>query len=156
MSNYERYSRYLVRSVDHIFKNFLSDSSIEEVFESQSDNEDPIVSIELDGSLRGELVINLPLPTLDMLTKRIVPSVRKNSIKKHHPDVAGEIANLIAGTFVNQLQFVRHNVRPSAPEYNDDPLSIKALYENINLSFSSRFGGFDVDLYFQENPEEME
>ncbi len=154
MSNYERYSRYLVRSVDHIFKNFLSDTSIEEVFESQSGQNDPIVAIELDGSLRGELVLNLPLQTLNMLTKRIVPSVRSNSLKKHHPDVAGEIANLIAGTFVNQLQFVKHDVKPSAPEYNDDPLAIKALYENINLSFHSKFGGFDIDLYFQENRSE--
>jgi len=32
MNEYDRYSRYLVRSVNHIFKHFLDDTSIEDVF----------------------------------------------------------------------------------------------------------------------------
>ena len=33
MNNYEKYPRMIIRSVDHIFKNFLDDNSIEEVYE---------------------------------------------------------------------------------------------------------------------------
>ncbi len=59
MSNYERYSRFIVRSVDHIFKNFLNDPTIEEVYESQSSEVDRKVAIEIEGTISGELVINL-------------------------------------------------------------------------------------------------
>jgi len=33
----------------------------------------------------------------------------------------------------------------------EDPIALKTFYENINLSFKSSFGGFDVDLYYKEN-----
>jgi len=51
MSNYERYSRFIVRSVDHIFKNFLNDHTIEEVYESQSTEVDRKVAIEIEGTI---------------------------------------------------------------------------------------------------------
>ena len=66
------------------------------------------------------------------------------------PSVAGEIANLITGTFANQLQFDDYDIVLSPPEFNDDPILMKALYDNVNLSFSSSFGGFDIDLYYKE------
>jgi hypothetical protein len=28
---------------------------------------------------------------------------------------------------------------------------MKALYDNVNMSFTSSFGGFDVDFYYREN-----
>jgi CheY-specific phosphatase CheX len=152
MSNYEKYSRFIVRSVDHIFKNFLNDASVEEVYESQASTPHASsVAIEIEGTLKGELIFNIPMKTLDLITKRMIPDLTPRTVKKHHPDVAGEIANLISGTFANQLQFLRHNVRLSAPEFGEDPIALKAFYENINLSFKTSYGGFDVDLYYKED-----
>jgi CheY-specific phosphatase CheX len=151
MNSYNRFSLYIVRSVDHIFKTFLNDESIREVFEAQSTEDDHKVCIELQGTINGEIIINIPEKTLNRLTKKILPSINNRSIKRHHEEVAGEIANMITGTFANHLQFIKHNVRLSAPEYNDDPISLKTFYDNINLSFNSELGGFDIDLYYKEN-----
>lgn len=150
MDNYQKYSSYIVRSVDHIFKNFLNDSSLQEVYEAQSSQTDPKISVEIEGTLYGEIIFNIPVRTLNKITKRILPSANPRSLKKHHVDIAGELANLITGTFANQLQFLQHNVRLSAPDFNDDQIALKTFYQNINLSFRSGFGGFDVDLYYKE------
>ncbi len=150
MSEYEKYSRLLTRSVTHIFKNFLEDSIIEEVYESQSGNSKHKVAVEFSGTLKGEIIINLPNKTLDEITKKFIRSNDSRSIKKSHGDVAGELANLITGTFANQLQYAEHNLRLQAPAFNEDPIEIKTLYENINLSFNSSYGGFDIDIYFKE------
>jgi CheY-specific phosphatase CheX len=151
MGNYDRYSRYLVRSVTHIFKNFLEDGTIEEVFETQSRDRDPLVVVEIGGTMKGEIILNLPKKTLDRITMKFINSNDARAVRNCHGDVAGELANLITGTFANQMQYVEHNIRLNAPEFNDDPISVKTLYENINLSFSSKYGGFDIDFYFKEN-----
>jgi CheY-specific phosphatase CheX len=151
MGNYDRYSRFIVRSVDHIFKNFLNDSNIAEVFEPQSKSNMHLVTIEIQGTLSGELIFNLPLRTLDLITKKMIPGANSRSMKKHYNDVAGELANLISGTFVNQLQFLNHQVRLSPPEVDDEPAGLRTFFENINLSFVSSYGGFDIDLYYKEN-----
>ena len=150
MIDTDRYSRYLVRSVNHIFKNFLGDTSVEEVFETQARAKDPLVVVEINGTMKGEIIINLPKKTLDLITQRFINSDDVKTIRKYHGDVAGELANLITGTFANQMQFLKHDIKLNAPEFNDDPISIKTLYENINLSFNSKFGGFDIDFYFKE------
>jgi CheY-specific phosphatase CheX len=147
MSNQNMYSKMLVRSVDHIFKNFLEDQTIEEVYETQSKGGKKIV-IEINGSLRGEIIINMPLNTLGMIARKFTN--RSSSNEKHYRDVAGEIANLITGSFANQMQFRNHSLLLSPPEFDDDPISMKALYDNINLSFTSSFGGFDIDFYYKE------
>jgi hypothetical protein len=49
------------------------------------------------------------------------------------------------------MQYAEHDIILSPPEYNDDPISLKTLYENVNLSFISSFGGFDIDFYYREN-----
>ena len=152
MKNRELYSKVIIRSVEHIFKQFLGDDSIEEVFDTQSNDESTIVVVEIDGMLRGEVVITLPTTTLDEITKHLLK--KEKSTKKHHADVAGEIVNMITGTFANQMQFVKYELILSPPVFDDDPIAMKALYENVNLSFSSRFGGFDVDLYYKEKVKE--
>jgi len=151
MSGYERYSKYLVRSVNHIFKHFLDDSSVEEVYETQSTDKDPHVAVEIDGTLSGEIMINLPKKTLDLITRKFIRSDDPRYIRKSYNDVAGELANLITGTFANQMQYANHEIKLNAPEFNDDPITMKALYENINLSFNSIYGGFDIDFYYKEN-----
>ncbi len=153
MNEYEIFSKIIVRSVNHIFKNFLSDTDVEEVYEPQSKDNDPSVAVEIDGTLKGEIIINLPTSTLNHITKKFVSSKSSKTLKKNHSDVAGELANLITGTIANQLQYTNHNVRLSPPEFNNDPISIKALYDNVNLSFHSSFGGFDIDFYYMENDE---
>jgi CheY-specific phosphatase CheX len=149
MNRYDRYSRYLVRSVSHIFNHFLDDSTVEEVFENQARDNDPLVAVEINGTIVGEIIINMPRKTLDQITMKFINSEDVKTIRKYHGDVAGELANMITGTFANQLQYIAHNVRLTAPEFNDDPISIKTLYENINLSFISKYGGFDIDFYFK-------
>ncbi len=151
MSNYDRYSKFIVRSVDHIFKNFFRDEKVTEVYESQSTVKDPKVMVEINGTLSGELIINFPVKTLNHLTRQVMSSSSPRNLKKHHEEVAGEIANMITGTFANLLQYMKHNVSLAAPEFNEDPITIKTFYENINLSFDTSFGGFDIDLYYKEN-----
>ena len=121
MSDYDRYSKYLVRSVNHIFKHFLDDTSIEEVYETQSRIKDPLVVVEINGTMKGEIIINLPKKTLDLITRKFVNSSDAKTIRKYHGDVAGELANLITGTFANQMQFLKHDIKLNAPEFNDDP-----------------------------------
>ncbi len=149
MDRNDRYSLYLVRSVNHIFSHFLDDPSVEEVFESQAADKDPSVAVEINGTLAGEIIINLPKGTLDQITMKFINSGDSKIIKKYHSDVAGELANLITGTFANQMQYIAHNLRLHAPEFNDDPITLKTLYENINLSFVSKYGGFDIDFYYK-------
>ncbi len=151
MSEYDIFSKIITRSVNHIFKNFLGDNHIQEVFESQSREKDPQVHVEIDGSLKGEIIINLPKTTLNLITKKFIGSKSANTIRKSHPDVAGELANLITGTIANQLQYTDHEITLSPPEFNDDPIQLKTLYENINLSFNSSYGGFDVDFYYRDD-----
>jgi CheY-specific phosphatase CheX len=151
MSDHDLYSRCLVRSVNHIFKNFLADTSISESYETQTGRNDAWVAIEFDGSLVGEVIINLPDTTLKKITKKFINQSDTKTINSCKPEVAGEIANLITGTFANQLQYADHSINLAPPEFTEDPISIKALYENINLSFTSSYGGFDVDLYYKEN-----
>ena len=150
MNNYDRYATYLVRSVGHIFRYFLDDATVEEVFETQARGADPRVAIEISGTLAGEIIINLPRITLDQITMKFINSDNMKIIRKSHGDVAGELANMITGTFANQMQYARHELRLNAPEFNDDPIPMKTLYENINLSFNSRYGGFDIDFYYKE------
>ena len=152
MNSYDRYYNCIIRAVDHIFKNFFNDDAIKEVYKSQSSYGDSQVAVEIDGSLSGEIIVNIPKPTLDLLIKKMIPEVKSNSrsLQKHYADVAGELANMITGTFANQLQFVDKTIKLSPPEFDNDPISIKTLYENINISFDSSFGGFDVDLYYKE------
>ncbi|MFH0974384.1 MAG: chemotaxis protein CheX [Spirochaetota bacterium] len=152
MNSYDRYYNCIIRSVDHIFKNFFNDNTIKEVYKSQSSGKDAKVSIEIDGSLLGEIILNIPPGTLNLLIQKMIPDAKPNlkSLQKHYADVAGELANMITGTFANQLQFVEKDIRLSPPEFNSDPITMKTLYENINISFESRFGGFDVDLYYKE------
>ena len=143
------YSKMIVRSVGHIFRNFLEDQTIEEVYETQARNGRKI-SIEISGGIKGGLIITMPASTLNMIAKKIIDRSKSMSAVKHYQDVAGEIANLIAGGFANQMQFRNHMLLLSAPEFDNDPIAIKALYENVNLSFASEFGGFDIDLYYKE------
>jgi CheY-specific phosphatase CheX len=150
VEEYKLYSKCIARSVDHIFKNFLSDHSIEEIFETQSGPKDPSVAVEINGTLKGELIINMPESTLIAITKLFIGKSDKVSVKNSFHDVAGELANLITAAFANQLQYANHELLLNAPEFNDDPISVKALYENINLSFNSRFGGFDIDFYYRD------
>ncbi len=151
MNEYDIYSKVISRSVDHIFKNFLEDNSIKEVNETQSRVKDPQVAIEIDGSLKGEIIINLPVDTLNLITKKFIGSSNQKLIKKNFPDVAGELANLITGTIANQLQYTNKHLTLSPPEFNSDSILMKALYENINLSYTSRYGGFDIDFYYKSN-----
>jgi CheY-specific phosphatase CheX len=150
MNNDDRYMRYLVRSVGHIFRYFLDDSTVEEIFETQAGYADPQVAVEISGTMVGEIIINLPKKTLDRITMKFINSENLRTIRRCHGDIAGELANLITGTFANQMQYVNHSLRLNAPEFNDDPIAIKTLYENINLSFSSEYGGFDIDFYYKE------
>lgn len=148
MTNQDLYSKIILRSVVHIFRQFLGDESIEEVYETQSRTDGIKAVVEINGTLRGEIIVTLPINTLNMITRQLMK--KDTAIKKYHADVAGEIVNMITGTFANQMQFKEHNLLLSPPFFNDDPIAMKALYENVNLSFTSGFGGFDIDLYYKE------
>lgn len=146
----KKYNKAVERAVIHIFSNLLQDDSIEEVFHSQTEKNDPKVWIEVEGTIEGEIAITLTKETLKNLTKHFHPKSRGRAVIINQRDVIGELANLITGTIANQLQYINHEVRLLPPEFEEDPISMKALYENINLSFNSNFGGFDIDLYYRD------
>jgi len=56
---------------------------------------------------------------------------------------------MITGTFANQLQFLNHDLILNAPEFENDPIPMKALYENISLTFESVFGLFEAEVFFR-------
>ncbi|MCL2156238.1 MAG: chemotaxis protein CheX [Leptospirales bacterium] len=151
MKEYEEYSRILTKSVNHIFKKFLGDNNIVEVYESQANKSDPLVAVEIGGTLSGEVVINMPQKTLDQISRKFIGNPKAKISKNIRVDIAGELANLITGTFANLMQYAEHNLILSPPEFNDDPINLKTLYDNVNISFTSSFGGFDIDFYYREN-----
>jgi CheY-specific phosphatase CheX len=148
--NYNKYQKCFERSVKHIFTNFLDDKTIDSIVESQSSGKDHKVWIEVEGSFHGVVVISLPLPTLKKITARLYPQLIGKSIKNIVNDITGEIGNMITGTFANQLQYLNHSLVLSPPEFDEDPIPLKTLYENISLSFTSHFGGFDAEIYFKD------
>ncbi|MFW5807944.1 MAG: chemotaxis protein CheX [Spirochaetota bacterium] len=145
-----KYEKALVRSVLHIFNNFFSDETAEEAYQTQSSSSGDHVWIEIAGSFSGEIVISLPHDTLVNLIRIFHPRSQEKTLMKHKNDVIGEMANLITGTFANQLQYLNHDIRLSPPEFDEEPIQMKALYHNINCSFMTTYGGFDVDLYYKE------
>ena len=151
MSDYrKKYNKGLERSVVHIFNNFLSDTSIREVTDSQAGSKHHNVWLEMNGTFEGEMQITL---TDNLITELIHFFHKDRNIRKTRHvihDVIGEIANLISGTFVNQLQYIGHDIKLSPPEFEEDPISMKALYNNISLSFESALGGFDIDIYYKD------
>ena len=151
MNEYETYSKILTKSVNHIFKRFLNDNDIAEVYEAQAKENDHVVSIEINGTLSGELIINMPQKTLDQISKKFIGNPKAKITKNTRVDIAGELANLITGTFANLMQYAEHHLILSPPEFNDDPINIKTLYDNVNISFMSSYGGFDVDFYYRDN-----
>ena len=108
------------------------------------------IAIEIKGTLEGEVVINIPQKTLTQISRKFIGDPKAKISKNMSADVAGELANLITGTFANLMQYSEHDLILSPPEFNDDPISIKALYDNVNMSFVSSFGGFDIDFYYRD------
>lgn len=151
MSDYEAYTKILTKSVNHIFKQFLNDTHISEVFESQASEKDHQVAVEIRGTLKGEVIINMPQKTLTQISRKFIGDPKAKITKSINADVAGELANLITGTFANLMQYADHDLILSPPEFNDDPISMKALYDNVNMSFTSSYGGFDIDFYYRDN-----
>ena len=150
MSLYQDYANLMKKSINHIFASLFNDQSIKEVYDSLIHEKSTQVAVEFKGTLRGEIIIKLPKKTLTGMARKFITSPNSRISKKVSEDVAGEIANLITGTFANQLQYLNHEIILLPPEINNDPISMKALYENINLSFQSDFGGFDIDLFFRK------
>ncbi len=144
------YEKLLLRSVQHIFKNFLMNDSLQESVETQGKGETFSVSIETEGTLHGELIITMPVSTLDRIAVHLAGPAKGKALEMNRRDIAGETANQISGTFANQMQFAGHSIQVSPPEFNTELIGMKAMFENISFSFTSSFGGFDVDLYYQE------
>lgn len=150
-NSYRRYSKCLERSVLHIFNNLFQDKSITEIYESQSKKSAPMVAIEFDGTFQGEILFSVPKSTLKALGKKINPDFTSKMTKSHYNDIAGELANMITGTLANQLQYIDHNIRLYPPEFDQDMINLKTFYDTITMSFTSEFGGFDIDLYYKDN-----
>lgn len=148
--SYRKYSQCLERSVKHIFNNLFEDLSIDEIFEKDRISGGITVLIEMDGTLKGALRIRLPDATVKSLTKKMHPTAKSSKNREHMEDIAGEMGNLIAGTFANQLQFIRHSIRLFPPEFGDDLVGITTFYENINMIFESAYGLLAVDLFYKE------
>ena len=81
MENYDRYSKLIIKSVNYIFKNFLFDNSIKEIYESETTENDPRISIEIDGRIEGEIIINFPTKTLNQITKHFYQKSSQKTLK---------------------------------------------------------------------------
>ncbi len=149
-TKYQLYSKGLINSVIHIFSNLFDDKTIKETVESKTTENDKRVWIEFNGSMRGEIIIITPKETLDKLVKKYNPKARGKKIESDYNDVLGEVANLIAGTLANQLQYYNHTVIPTPPEFEEDPIPMKTLFESVSLSFTSGFGHFDIEAYIRD------
>ena len=147
----DKYAKFLLKAVKYIFKKFLEDENIKEVFELDRKGKINQIVIEFSGSLKGEIIIHLPQDTLKQITKKFIGTSDEKKLKQYYQDVGGEVVNQVTGTFANQMQYEGHNIILTPPEFNDDPILMKALYENINIYFDSSYGPFEVDLYFREN-----
>jgi CheY-specific phosphatase CheX len=150
MSNYKKFSQCLERSVKHIFTHLFKDPSIDEIFEKVTIGKGRTVLIEMDGTVKGVLRIQLPDATIKSLAKTIDPDAKGKSAAATAEDVTGEMGNLIAGTLVNQLQYINHSIRLFPPEFGDDLIGTTTLYENVSLTFGSVYGSFIVDLFYKE------
>ena len=152
MNPYQDYANLMTKSVNHIFQTLLNDQSLREIYDSSlREKEDSLkVAVEFKGTLRGEIVILFSKKTLTEIAKVFFSGTSSRVSKKMREDVAGELANLITGTFANQIQYLQHDILLSPPEINNDPIQIKALYDNINVPFESSFGKFEVDLFFKK------
>jgi CheY-specific phosphatase CheX len=156
VANYRKYNQCLERAVKHIFNNLFEDKTIDEVFDLSDFTSHCTVTIEIDGTLKGVLRIQLPAKTIKTLTKKFFPGIKaKDEISKVE-DVAGEMGNLIAGTLANQLQFINHSIRLFPPEFGDDLVGLTTFYENINMIFDSRYGSFIVDLFYKDTRPETD
>ena len=147
----EKYAKFLLRSVKYIFKRFLEDENIKEIFEFSGKGRLNRIVIEFSGTMKGEIVIYIPQDTLKQITKKFINTSDEKVLRQYYKDVGGEVVNQITGTFANQMQYEGHDIILTAPEFNNDSILMKALYENINMYFNSSYGFFEVDLYFREN-----
>jgi CheY-specific phosphatase CheX len=150
MSNYRKFSQCLERSVKHIFTSLFHDQTIDEVFDETPGKIGKTVLIEMDGTVKGALRIQLAESTIKSLAKEIDPGAKGKSFAVIAEDVAGEMGNLIAGTLVNQLQYINHSIRLFPPEFGEDLVGTTALYENVSMTFRSVHGLFCVDLFYRE------
>lgn len=148
MSNYNKYVKCLERSVIHIFTTFLKDENITDTVESHTNKDDFKVWIEINGTFEGEIEIRFPEKTIHNISKYFLP--KQKGLKACYTDIAGELANQITGTLANQLQYINHKIHLSPPEFEEDPIQMKTLYENICLSFHTSFGGFDIETFFKD------
>lgn len=146
--NYRKYSKCLERSVKHIFENFLNDQSVSSIAK-ECGKCDYKVWLEIEGSFCGEILLKFPEVTIKKITEKMHPGIKGKALKQAAVDLTGELANMITGTFANQMQFLNHELLLNAPEFENDPIPLKALYDNITLSFESEFGYFDAELFFR-------
>lgn len=153
MSDYKIYRNYLTKSVYHIFKNLLQDAGIESVYDNPTSSSLLRISVDMRGSIKGEILFHYPRNTIKNVFHAMNGANAPKRISKETlVDVASELSNMITGTFVNQMQFVDHNIDVSPPELQeDDEEYIRTLYENVNLSFRGQMGTFDIDFYYREN-----
>lgn len=145
---YHQLNDWLFRAVDHIFSNFLQDK-VQLVMESSVAGQVLLVSVDLRGSIKGELIYRYSKETIKKAMKHISPN--KRGTKENLEDVASELSNMITGSFINQLQYADYELRVTPPEIQEgDEEYVRALYESLALSFTSSMGPFDMDLYYRE------
>ena len=150
-SEYQQYSLCLERAVKHIFTSLFGDPSVDEVFEAPPIKSAYTVLLEMDGTMKGALKIQLPKKTIRALAQKMFTNSSASQIEEHSEDIAGEMANQIAGTFSNQLQFIKHSIRLFPPEFGEDLVGLTTFYENINMVFESKYGNFEIDLYYKDS-----
>jgi CheY-specific phosphatase CheX len=107
----------------------------------------------MDGSISGEILYYFPRETIKKILDKMMPSqMGKKLLKKTLHDAANELGNMITGTFVNQMQYLNHEIFVSPPEVQEQREEyMRTLFETVNLSFDCELGGFDIDFFYKEN-----
>jgi len=149
VSGYRKYNDYLYRSAVFVFRNFIKDE-LEPVSEYTPAKKLILTSVDVVGTLKGELLFRFPKETIGKIAERMIPGLKKKNAALLE-DVACELSNMVTGTFVNHLQFLKHELEVLPPEILDgDEEYVRTLYDSVNLSFQGQVGFFDIDFYFKE------
>ncbi len=144
------YENTVQRAVTHIFGQFLNDISIKALKRAQGVKEGLKVLIKIEGAMKGELALILPTGTIGMIAQKYDTCADNSSINEYHKDIAGEIANQVAGAFINQLIFDDKEIKLFPPEFDTNTKRAKTSQKAINQTYSSSFGKFNIDLNYRE------
>lgn len=149
MERTTRYKEIIKKSVSHIFTTMLQSQSCDQI-DLLLDEDIYSIVITCKGSLQGDFHFTYCKKTI----ANIVSYFNQKNYDKHNEsdlkDIAGEISNLIAGTFVTRLRFNKNDIKISHPQHDKTFQENRRTYKDFNLSYSSDYGDMGISFSFKD------